>query len=952
MGSHKTFHPLAVFFFFLANLSIAATSGAVRVACLGDSITAGARGKGGIESYPAQLQRLLGSSYDVQNFGLGGATLIKRGRPSVWEVLPNVKAFRPQIIIIQLGTNDTVSGRRRNWERIVDFPGDYRALIKDLAALPSGARIFVCTPTDMVLETDGLSAERRANLEERRPRLEQLCEQVRKIAREQAGQNVGLVELHPVLRGKPHLLTPGDGVHPNAAGYRAIAEALAPHVRRAVQRPEGGYILRGARRSLEEIDRVYATMPPVTYTPPAGRWEFLRRTMEKIRAGSTLRIVMLGDSIINDTARSAWHLLLERQYPRCRVEMITSVRGSTGCWWYKEGTRVEIFVTDHYPDLVVIGGISQREDTGAIRQVIEQIRARSRAEILLLSGPFGNVDPIREEDWKPVADPRAGTFRSRLARLAAETHVEFMDLKGAWGEYIRGAGKDLDWFKRDQVHANERGEQILGRILASYFAPEAPQDSGPPCNIVFFFVDDMGWQDTSVAFHTERTELNRRYRTPNMERLADEGMKFTQAYACAVCSPSRVSLMTGMNAARHMVTNWTLRKDRQPDRRHRSVKAARWNVNGLSPVPGVERAVHATTLPMLLKKAGYRTIHCGKAHFGASGTPGADPLNLGFDVNIAGHAAGGPGSYYGKHNFSAAWRGGDRIWDVPGLARYHRQDVYLTEVLTQEAIKAIDKAVADGVPFYLYMSHYAIHAPWEKDPRFHDRYVKAGLKGLAATYASMIESMDKSLGDLMACLASHSIEESTVVVFMSDNGQPKQVPRNKPLRGHKLTPYEGGVRVPMIVKWPGVVRPGSVCDDQYVIVEDIFPTFLEIAGVKEYKQVGGKIDGVTFTALLCQSGSYPRERAIFWHYPNTYDQPPYSAVRKGDWKLIYHHITRKLELYDLGKDIGERNDLASTDPAKTRELSVILSDHLRDTRAGMTVDRSTNQPVAYPDQGS
>lgn len=489
----------------------------------------------------------------------------------------------------------------------------------------------------------------------------------------------------------------------------------------------------------------------------------------------------------------------------------------------------------------------------------------------------------------------------------------------------------------------------LGTTNAQTLKPVSPESVSRP-NILFFFVDDMGWQDTSEPFHSKTTELNQRYHTPNMERLADEGMKFTQAYACSVCSPSRISLMTGMNAARHMVTNWTLRRNKQPDGRHPKVKSAPWNINGMSPTLEVEQTVHAVTLPMLLQEAGYRTIHCGKAHFGAKGTPGEDPLNLGFDVNIAGHAAGGPGSYYGKFNFSAAWRNGDRIWDVPGLERYHGQNINLTEALTREAIKEIDRAVNDCKPFYLYMSHYAIHAPWEKDERFYHKYRKAGLNELAATYASMIESQDKSLGDLLNCIKRNRIENNTVVVFMTDNGQPKQVPRNKPLRGHKLTPYEGGIRVPLIVKWPGVVQPKSVCNSQYVIIEDIFPTFLEIAGIKKYRQIGGKIDGVSFVSLLKKTGDYSDNRAIFWHYPNTYDQPPYSSVRKGDYKLIYHHATRILELFNLRDDISEQHNLADTNRIKTRELAVILSNHLRATKANMTIDLSTTKPVEYPDQ--
>src|SRR5512139_1111617 len=174
------------------------------------------------------------------------------------------------------------------------------------------------------------------------------------------------------------------------------------------------------------------------------------------------------------------------------------------------------------------------------------------------------------------------------------------------------------------------------------------------------------------------------------------------------------------------------------------------NVLAICTNAGIERTMQVTPLPALLHAAGYRTIHVGKAHFGAQDTPGEDPLNLGFEVNIAGHAAGGPGSYWGEKQFSAAWRTKppDHIWDVPGLEAYHGKPIYLTEALTQEAVKAMQKAVADHRPFYLYMSHYAIHAPWEKDERFYQKYIDQGLTPFEATFASMIEGMDKSLGDL------------------------------------------------------------------------------------------------------------------------------------------------------------------------------------------------------------
>jgi arylsulfatase A-like enzyme len=472
-------------------------------------------------------------------------------------------------------------------------------------------------------------------------------------------------------------------------------------------------------------------------------------------------------------------------------------------------------------------------------------------------------------------------------------------------------------------------------------------------NIIFFFVDDMGWQETSVPFHSEVTDLNKRYHTPNMERLADKGMKFNQAYASAVCSPSRISLMTGLNAARHKVTCWTLRKDISQSENHPKLTEPDWNVNGICAKRGVKKATLVNTLPMILKKNGYQTIHVGKAHFGAKDTPGENPLNLGFDVNIAGHAAGGPGSYHAKNNFSADFRKGDKIWDVPGLEKYHGTDIYLNEALTIEANMAINNAVAEKKPFYLYMSHYAIHAPWEKDFRFYDIYKAMGLTDFQASYASMVESMDKSLGDIMQNIKRHGIEDNTIIVFMSDNGQPSNTDRNLPLRGHKLLPYEGGIRVPLIVHWPGITKPRSVCSN-YVIIEDIFPTFIEMAGVEDYSQVGGVIDGKSFIPYL--EGHYEREqdRPIFWHYPNTYGSStlyfPYSSMRKGNWKLVYRHAERKLELYNLINDISEKTDLAQEKPKLLSELSKILSDFLRESNAQMPVDNSTGKPVEYPDE--
>lgn len=465
-------------------------------------------------------------------------------------------------------------------------------------------------------------------------------------------------------------------------------------------------------------------------------------------------------------------------------------------------------------------------------------------------------------------------------------------------------------------------------------------------NIIFFFVDDMGWQDTSLPFHSEPTKLNKQYYTPNMVLLAKEGVKFTQAYATAVCSPSRISLMTGMNAARHKVTTWTLQKNKSPEPEHPSLIPPNWNVNGLSATANQEKAIFTETLPQLLKKGGYKTIHVGKAHFGAKETSGEDPLNLGFDVNIAGHAAGGPGSYLAKYNFSANWRApGNHIWDVPGLEKYHGTETYLTEALTLEANAAINLAVKEKKPFYLYMSHYAIHAPWEKDDRFYKKYKDKGLSEFDAVYASMLEGMDKSLGDIRNNLKRLGIAENTIIVFMSDNGAPKQAARNLPLKGHKLTPYEGGIRVPMLVKWPGVTQPSI--NDQYLIIEDIFPTFLEMAKLKE--DANKSLDGVSFVPLLKGKGSYQKDRPIYWHYPNTYDQPPYSAIRKGDWKLIYHHATQNLELFNLKEDIGEKKNVFAENKVKAKELIKQLSSYLISVEAQMPTNKSTGDKVPYPE---
>ena len=479
-------------------------------------------------------------------------------------------------------------------------------------------------------------------------------------------------------------------------------------------------------------------------------------------------------------------------------------------------------------------------------------------------------------------------------------------------------------------------------------------------NIVLFLVDDMGWQDTSVPFWDRKTPFNNRYHTPNMERLAKQGMKFTQAYATPVCSPTRISLITGMNAARHRVTNWTLEKNASNDAKDNELQFPQWNVNGISPVQGIENTIYATPLPEILKRRGYSTIHVGKAHFGAMGTPGEDPENLGFDINIAGHAAGAPKSYLGSENFGND-KSNKEIWAVPGLNKYYGKDIFLTEALTEEAIKAVDKSIKSKNPFFLYMSHYAVHTPIYGDKRFLQKYLDADLDQTEAKYASMVEGVDKSLGDIMDYLDEKNIADNTIILFMSDNGGLSAHARggephthNKPLASGKGSFYEGGIREPMIVKWSKKVQPAT-STDSYVIIEDFFPTILEIAGVKSFKTVQ-HIDGQSFLPILnSQPKKNKQSRPLFWHYPNKWGAHgpgigTGSAVRLGDWKLIYFHKTRTLELYNIKEDIQESDNLATTRKGKLEELATVLTDYLKSIDAQMPLDKFTRKQVPYPNE--
>jgi arylsulfatase A-like enzyme len=482
-------------------------------------------------------------------------------------------------------------------------------------------------------------------------------------------------------------------------------------------------------------------------------------------------------------------------------------------------------------------------------------------------------------------------------------------------------------------------------------------------NIIIFMVDDMGWQDCSLPFWTATTPRNERYNTPNMERLAKKGMMFTQAYACAVSSPTRVSLLTGMNAARHRVTNWTLQKNTSTDRACNYLSFPQWNVNGITQIAGIDHTYQVTPLAQLLKNEGYHTIHCGKAHWGAIDTPGENPIHLGFEVNIAGHAGGGISSFHGSQNFGNRTDGEPNpLQAVPGLEKYWGKDIFATEALTLEAITALEKAKRLNQPFFLYMAHYAIHIPLDKDMRYYERYRNAGLSENEAAYAALIEGMDKSLGDLMQWVDTNGISENTVIIFMSDNGGLSSTTRwrdqplhthNSPLNSGKGSAYEGGIRVPMIVSWPGKVEPMTKTNE-YVIIEDFFPTVVDLAQVSN-RQTLQAVDGRSFLPLLNGAQGYSKNRSLYWHFPNLWgnDGPGIgtsSTVRKGDWKLIYYYKTGQKELFNIKNDIGETTDLSAKHPQLTESLSMDLGAYLRSVDAQRPIVKATGEYSKWPDE--
>ena len=449
-------------------------------------------------------------------------------------------------------------------------------------------------------------------------------------------------------------------------------------------------------------------------------------------------------------------------------------------------------------------------------------------------------------------------------------------------------------------------------------AAKAMGKGGRKPNIVLVLVDDMGWTDAACYG-------SKYFDTPNIDRLAAAGMKFTDGYAaCAVCSPTRAAVMTGRYPARLGVTDWIRARFQggkiPANKVNPSVSG--WTRAGKGKLSCPQNALwmelEEITIAEALKPAGYTSCHIGKWHLGPDDWY---PDRQGFDYNIGGCDHGQPPSYFDPYE-----RG--RQGNIPTL-KPRKPGEYLTDREADEAVKFITKH-KDG-PFFLYMAHYAVHTPLMGKKDVVERYkAKAPTNQKNPTYAAMVESVDDALGKIIGALESLKIADNTMVIFTSDNGGLLGPTSNLPLRSGKGYPYEGGIREPLIVRWDGVVKPGATCKVPVTSV-DYFPTVCQVAGVP--LPAGRAIDGESIMPLLRQTGGLKR-KAIFWHFPHYRGRVvPYSIIREGKWKLLKRYAGKPFELFDLDADLAEKTDLAAKMPDKVKELDAKLAAWLKHVNA-------------------
>jgi arylsulfatase A-like enzyme len=471
-------------------------------------------------------------------------------------------------------------------------------------------------------------------------------------------------------------------------------------------------------------------------------------------------------------------------------------------------------------------------------------------------------------------------------------------------------------------------KRFCALITVVLLAATAARSETPRPNVVFFLIDDLGWADLGCYG-------SQFYETPNLDRLAKEGMRFTDGYAaCNVCSPTRAAIMTGKYPARLRITDWLLGRPDRPDQ-----KLKRPDFQKFLPLSEV-------TLAEAMKEGGYATAFIGKWHLGEE--TNYFPEHQGFDLNIGGCGKGHPPSYFSPYG-------------IPTLKDGPKGE-YLNERLTEEAVKFMEQA--KDKPFLLYFSHYAVHTPLQAKPEVIEKYKAKAAKLPAAgpeflpdrgrnvrqiqnhpIYGAMMEGLDDSVGRVMDKLRELGLESNTVIIFTSDNGglsTAEGTPTsNLPLRAGKGWAFEGGVREPLLIKWPGVTQPGSVSHEP-VISTDFYPTLLAMAGLAARPQQ--HMDGVNIVPAL--KGEPLPERPLFWHYPHYSNQggPPHGAVRWGDYKLIEWYEDMSVELFNLQDDIGEQHDLAKSQPKRAKELTQRLHNWRKSVKAQMPTPNPDYKP--------
>ena len=451
--------------------------------------------------------------------------------------------------------------------------------------------------------------------------------------------------------------------------------------------------------------------------------------------------------------------------------------------------------------------------------------------------------------------------------------------------------------------------------FAAFGHAAAPQKP----NVVLILADDLGWTDLA-CFGSDLHE------TPALDQLARDGMKFTQNYsACTVCSPTRSALMTGKYPARTHITDWI--PGAMPD-----------NPKLLVPDWTKYLPLEETSIAKVFKAAGYATASIGKWHLAKVGTQESYPEAHGFDLNIAGTDKAQPPTYYAP-------------WKIPTLKPEGKDGEHVTDRLAEEAVKFIERS--KDQPFFLYLPHFAVHTPIQGRPDLTEKYRrKIAAKGedklihKNPDYAALTEGLDTAVGRVRAKLAELKLTERTIVIFTSDNGGRVPTTSNLPLRVGKASAYEGGVRVPLIVSWPTVTKPGSVSEAP-VITMDLFPSLVEMAGLPA-TAARTAVDGVSLAPLL--RGTPPPTRdALFWHYPHHQHYQlggamPYGAIRSGDFKLIEFFNDMHVELYHIRDDLSEKNDLAATRPQTVAALRTRLHAWRREVGAQMPTPNPNHDP--------